>query len=439
MTRTARVGFALAAVLCLVATVAAAEDRQALEAELFSEAAGTTAAAEAPLLIPTPEPKTVAFSGQITGAADVQYSNTRNADSLNTFSIADLFLDVRLAQQAKVFLSLELTYLSQGSLTALALPEAFFDFNLERAAYFRTGKQVLQWGRCYLWNPTDLINVERERFIRRLGQREGAYGMKIHIPFGTTVNIYDFIDTGRAVDVESLANALKVEFLLGNLEIAFSGWGKKGYSPVWGLDLSARVFGIDTLGEISTSRGDNLARARVVEGQLETARDPEAWATRASLNLSRGFTVGDFKDRLTVMVEGYYDRTAYADNVLADPTDYPFAQPVWSPGSVVPTVHGTYQDFITLNQLYQPNYFSRAYVAVFTTFTRFILTDMALNANYIQNLVDTSGLVSAGVTYTTLNSFTAGFLANVPVGGPEREYTFQGLKYDLQLTLSLAF
>jgi hypothetical protein len=439
MTRGACLRTVVAGVLCLLAAGAAAEDRQALEAELFTDAAGTTAAADVPVAIPTPDPKTVAFSGQITGAADVQYSNTRNADALNTFSIADLFLDVRLAQQAKVFLSLELTYLSQGSLTALTLPEAFFDFNLERAAYFRTGKQVLQWGRCYLWNPTDLINVERERFIRRLGQREGAYGMKVHVPFGTTVNIYDFVDTGRATDLESLANAFKVEVLLGNLEIAFSNWVKRGYAPVWGLDLSTRVFGIDTQGEISTSHGDYLARARVVEGELATARDPEAWATRASLNLSRGFTVGDFKDRLTVMVEGYYDRTAYTDNVLADPTDYPFAEPVWGPGSLVPTVHGTYQEYITLNQLYQPNYFSRAYVALFTTFTRFLLADMALNANYIQNLVDASGLVSAGVTYTTLNSFTAGFLANVPVGGPDREYTFQGMKYDLQLTVGISF
>jgi len=75
MTRAAYVGFALAAVLCLVTPAAAAEDRQALETELFSDAAGTTASSEAPLLIPTPEPKTVAFSGQITGADVHSYAD----------------------------------------------------------------------------------------------------------------------------------------------------------------------------------------------------------------------------------------------------------------------------------------------------------------------------------------------------------------------------
>jgi hypothetical protein len=30
-----------------------------------------------------------------------------------------------------------------------------------KIVYFRAGKQVAQWGRCYLWNPTDLINVEK--------------------------------------------------------------------------------------------------------------------------------------------------------------------------------------------------------------------------------------------------------------------------------------
>ena len=32
----------------------------------------------------------------------------------------------------------------------------------EDKIYFRTGKQVLKWGRSYFWNPTDLINVEKD-------------------------------------------------------------------------------------------------------------------------------------------------------------------------------------------------------------------------------------------------------------------------------------
>ena len=176
----------------------------------------------------TPDSKTVGFSGEITSAAVDLVSNTRDANYLYTLTVADFYLDARLPRQAKVFADVETTYLSQGQTTSVALQELFLDFNLDQFAYFRAGKQVLQWGRCYLWNPTDLVNVELPHFIRKLGTREGAYGLKMHIPFGTVLNIYDFLDTGTAEDAGAVANAVKVEYLLGNFEVAASGWGKKG-------------------------------------------------------------------------------------------------------------------------------------------------------------------------------------------------------------------
>lgn len=442
MTRRACAALVLVLALALAGVGARAEDRQALEAELFADAAPTTVVATAdPLTALVPEAKTVGFSGEITSAVVDVLSTTLGADSLYTYTVGNVFLDARLARQAKVFANLEATYLSQGQATLVTLRELFFDFNLAQAAYFRTGKQVLQWGRCYLWNPTDLVNVERPRFVRKIGYREGAYGMKVHVPFGVGVNFYDFIDTGTALQAETAANALKVEVLIGNLEVALSGWGKKGYHPVWGLDLSTRVLGVDLLGEVGVSRGENFARARVVDGVLTAIADPEAWAPRASLDLSRSFTVGDFKDRMTVMLEGYYDRTGYEGNPLSDPTLRPFARPVTSftPSGPVVTAQGTFRDFLDLNELFQPNYFSRAYVAVFTTFTRFLLTDLTLSANYVHNLSDHSSLVSTGLTYAELNTFTLGLLANRYLGAPDTEYTFSGQKYDLQLTFGISF
>lgn len=425
---------------CLAAGAAAAEDRRELEASLFSsEADSSTATAEAPLpvAIPTPDPKTVGFSGQITSALVDQISNSHAANYLYTYTVGTFYLDARLARGAKVFANLEADYLSQSQTTAVFLRELFFDFNLDRAIYLRTGKQVLQWGRCYLWNPTDLINVERPQFVAKIGAREGAYGIKAHVPFGTAANFYGFLDTGSAPNAETAAGAVKAEFLLGNFEVAFSGWSKKGYRPVWGLDFSTRILGIDALGEVALSQGDNRSRARVRNGVLTLETDNTAWTPRASLDFSRSFTVGNFKDRLTVMVEGYYDRAGYETNVLGDATEYPFAQPVTVDGT--PAVRGTQQEFIRALNLYQPNYLSRAYVALFTTFNRFILTDLSLSLNYIQNLVDYSGLLSTGVTYADQNGFTAGLLVNADLGGPDKEYTFAGEKYNIQMTFGISF
>lgn len=424
-----------------LATAVLADDHQTLEAELFTESAGTTTTAAGssnlPVLIPTPEAKTIGFSGQITSAGVNQISNTQAANALYTYTVSDVFLDARLPQDAKVFADLEAVYLSQNQITQVALQELFFDFNFSRAIYFRTGKQVLQWGRCYLWNPTDLINIEKPHFIPKIGTREGAYGLKMHVPFGTTVNLYSFIDTGNVMDTEHTAAAVKAEFLLGNFEIAFSGWGKKGYHPVWGTDFSTRLLGLDTLGEVAVSQSEIQPRAQVEGGRLVLRTSDQSWVPKVSLNFSRSFTPGNFKDQLTVMVEGYYDRAGYAGDVLADATDYPFAQPVAGQAGV--TTHGTFQDFITLNHLYQPNYFSRAYVALFITYTQFLLTDMVLNANYIRNMVDGSGQASLGVTYTQLNSFTTGALAVFNLGGPDREYTFSDERGMLQLTLGISF
>jgi hypothetical protein len=417
----------------------AAENRQAMEAAMFSDSAENSSTVDAPLpmAIPTEEPKSIGFSGQITSAFIEQVSNTISAYPLYTFTVGDIYMDARLAQQAKVFLSLEATYLSQTQITDVALKELFFDFNVDHAVYFRTGKQVLQWGRCYLWNPTDLINIERVTFIRKIGEREGAYGLKTHIPFGTSMNIYSFLSTGLVNDIQDVAGSFKVEYLLGNFEMALSAWGKRGYLPVWGYDFSTRIFGIDTVGEVTISRGDPVKRAILQGDVLTVGRLEGEWYPKASLDFSRSFTPGNFKDQLTVMVEGYYDRAGYTQHVFADPTQYMYATPVFNGNTI--TSQGTAKDFILGNNLYHQNYFAEGYVAMFITWNRFLVTDMILNLNYIQNINDACGILSTGVTYTTLHSLALGALLNYNVGPADREYTFRGEKYNLQLTVGIAF
>lgn len=283
-----------------------AEDA-ASELEMFSVPEVVTQAAVK--AGPAEEKKTLGFSGEaVSVLEDVVYSSSAG-NAFNSYITGNLMLDARLKNGVKAFANMETSYQSKTRETSSVLREAFLDFNLDRRVYFRTGKQVLQWGRCYLWNPTDLINVEKKPFTRKIGYRDGAYGVKFHVPFGTAYNIYGFLDTGGAAEDRDLGGALKFELLAGKTEMAFSGWAKRDRRPVFGYDLSSRLGDVDIAGEVSAARRDNTRFIRAGGGALETYRKNNDWVTKAAINFSEGFRLGNFNDRFTVATEFFYNQT----------------------------------------------------------------------------------------------------------------------------------
>jgi hypothetical protein len=391
---------------------------------------------------PAEEKKTIALSGEFTSAAiNSILTSSSTSNSLYTFSVCNLFLDARLKKMMKVFANMEIDNISQTNTTTTFWRELFFDFNYENKAYFRTGKQVLQWGRCNLWNPTDFINIEKKPFIRKIGYREGTYGLKAHVPFGTKYNFYGFIDTEGAAKSEDASLALKFEFMAGNTEMAFSSWLKNNKSPAYGYDFSSRLFHIDLLGEISVSKDDIQDRLIEESGVISTTRNTNDWAPQASFDMTKFFDLGNFTKRISVTNEFFYNGRGYNDNIFGDNRTYTFAKPIVTvtPLGLVTETTGTKARFFTANNLYSQNYYSKYYDAVFVSVGRFIVTDMTLNLNYIKNLCDTSGVLSTGVTYTNLNDFTLGLLVDSVLGSPNEEYTLPNEKFDVQLTLGITF
>lgn len=378
--------------------------------------------------------KTVGLSGGLITVLQDVISSTGAPGRLDTYAVANFALDARLERGYKAYANLETAHHSSAGGTDFRLREAFVDFNLARRAWFRAGKQVLQWGRCALWNPTDLINVEKTPFIRRIGAREGAAGLKLHIPYGTRYNLYAFLDTGSAREDRDAAAAVKFELLAGRTEMAFSAWNRRGSYPVLGYDISSRLGEVDIKGEVSASRRDNAYYIREDAGVLSVYRKDRAWPVRAALNLSRGFRVGDFNDRLTAAAEFFYHANGYASAPFRDRALYAFTGPL---APAFPA--GTKGAYLLGSGLYEPNHLGRRYAALFTTFTRFIVTDLALTGNYIRNLDDRSGAVSAGLTYTDINGFTAGFLGTLFTGPARSEYTYAGVRGLAQLTAGVSF
>ncbi|MGA1867256.1 MAG: hypothetical protein ACMUJM_01795 [bacterium] len=405
---------------------------------------------------PEEEKKSIGISGEATSI--LEFTGTRDWLQVgNEIEVSDdkstilsssiqgnIFFDARLPKGTKCFANLETHYYSTADEANFFLREFFIDFNIHHAVYFRTGKQVLQWGRCYLWNPSDLINVEKRTFKEKIGTREGAHGIKIHAPFGTKYNIYGFLDTGDVEEGDEIGAALKWECVIGKTEMAFSAWHKKDYRPVYAYDFSTRVWGIDTKGEAALSYGDNYEKLTIEKGLLTKYKEKNRWIPRICVDFGRSFDCMDVPDRISLNVELYYNEGGYTDNLLSDDTPYTFSKPITisdPSGSSQPITlqEGTLRDFLLYTGMYEAHHFSKYYIALFTTTRKFIVSDMQLILNMIGNLNDRSCILTSGIKYTNINDFSIGVTIYSYIGSRKCEYTMHNNAVTAQFTIGVLF
>jgi hypothetical protein len=422
------------------------------ESALFSDSSSTVDSAKVINTVASKQvvEKAVGFSGEITSAHILGlkrsfYSDaTKENTTLANYVVGDLMLDVRLPQGAKAFANLEAQYMPQlpmGSNMIVGLQEIFVDANIDKKVYVRLGKQVLQWGRCWFFNPVDLINVEKKLFIQRIGYREGAYGLKLHVPFGTKANIYGFIDTKNASSVDSVAAAGKVEFLLGGTEMAFSLWDKPTYHPVVGYDISTRLLGLDIAGEVAVSHGSNTPAMRETNGVLDLYKS-EDWITKVAIDIGRNFDFFGFADAITLMASFYYNQAGYNDNAFSDSRNYQYASPVMMQGkSGIPlaVTDSTKQYFLESNNLYEMNSYSKYYAALFFNVNRVFFSGLTYTFNYMANCQQGSSILSTGVGYTSLSEFTINALVIANMGADKLEYTYGGNGLTFRVTAGVTF
>jgi hypothetical protein len=442
--------FPVALLFCVfLYTLIFSQDKALNENDLFSDTSSITKSSEIVNNAASKEtnPKSTSLSGVITtafiGSANRGwFDSLRRKDlQLTNFTVGNLLLDIRLPQGAKAYANVETQYIPNTSSVLVSLRELFVDGNLHKKIYLRMGKQVLQWGRCDMWNPTDLINVEKKLFIQKIGYREGAYGVKLHIPFGTTYNIYGFIDTREASSVDSVAAAGKFEFLIGSTEMAFSMWDKKNFHPVFGYDFSTRLAGIDFTGELSVSNGGNSYIAQEQNGSLSEIKSGDR-QTRLCIDVGRPFDFFDISQALSVTASFYYNTGGYGDNPFGDSNTYSFKNPVIAldaNGKPVIKTSGTKADFLTLNNLYQMNDFSRYYVGLDIEISRIFFSALSGFFKVIDNIPQSSMVLTTGVNVVSLNEFFTGLTINGYFGKKNTEYTFQNQALAIQLTAGVTF
>lgn len=368
-------------------------------------------------------------------------------------AIADARFEARLARGFRALGTMEASHAGE-----FRVPELFLDAQIANLLYLRMGKQVLQWGRCQFFNPTDLINVEANTFFQRLGNREGAFGLKAHMPLGVQGNLYGYADMQGSPTLaatssgapnapstvtstsplagrpDSLRFAFKAETLVGRTEIAASILASPHHDFIYGFDFSSRLWGLDLSGEWALHQGIQRRKLELADGALlpQFTATSDEWVSQAALGLSRAFTVNGVPDRLLVLGEYFFNGAGTAQTQIPWPTDSDFADQL--AGAAEPLLNAALR-----TGAYKPNAYSRHYAAVFTTFSRFIRSDIDLLANAIANINQSCAQISAGLSYRDLNDFTLTFYLNGFVGDNLTEYTFAGSALQAQVLAKVVF
>lgn len=418
--------------------------------------------------------KTVTFTGELqavsTYSIDRDYlleDGDFDDNEFENYLTANFLLDVRLKKNIKGFANIQVDYypnayeetstVSLGSTevdattevnTDYSLKEIFVDVNNDRKVYYRIGKQVLQWGRGYLWNPTDLINIDKKSFLDDdTDDRDGVYGLKAHIPDGAEKNYYVFIDSTDADNIDEFGGAVKYEFLVENTEMAVSAWAKKGYNAVLGYDVSKRLNDIDFIGEISLSDGANQTKFKVVDGTL-VEYEESGIIPQVTVGFTKTFDYKDENDKVSFTGEFFYNHGGYEENIFADDTEYVTDISVEtitteSDGTLTLETIDNYEmtiaEALVYKDYYETNMLSKYYAAFFTSINEFTREELTLNINWIGNLNDHSSILSTGISYADINDLSMSLILNSYLGPDDAEYTTAGLGAYIEFVLGISF
>ena len=293
---------------------------------------------------------------------------------------------------------------TENQTTLLGVKEFFVDFNAANTVYFRAGKQVLQWGTGYFWNPTDLINIEHKSFTNLTALLDGVFGLRTDVVFAREFHLYTFLNLNNATDVTGAAFAARTEFLLGTFEFGFSGWFKPNKIPVFGTDFTTPLFwSLNMTGEASFSWGDNQDKMDT-SGTIYSIRD--RLVPKVDIGLSRSFDAGDVQDRIMVNAEFFYNDSGYDQNMFQALSGNP---------ALATFLTGGY---------YQPGYYGKYYGAFFVTINQFIIHDMTLSVSGLGNFSDLTGIALVMLGYTPVNNFELDLQVGTYIlGANNGEYT----------------
>ena len=137
----------------------------------------------------------------------------------------------------------------------------------------------------------------------------------------------------------------------------------------------------------------------------------------------------------------FYNGDGYSENPIENKNNYVYSEPVvFKKNGTTYTLPGCdMKTYLLGHGLYSANYLSKYYAALFITIKEFITSDYTLTLNAISNIQQKSYIVSTGLSYTSINDFTASATVNGYLGDENGEYRAGGVKYDVLVTAGILF
>lgn len=351
------------------------------------------------------------------------HDKSHKNNSLNNRLKTTLDLDGRFKDGVKLYSQLEYIYnsnfyyrryndefsnLKEHSKDEFTTKELFLDFNINRAVYFRAGKQNIKWGRGILWNPTDLISIEKKNIINYDQNREGAKGLRVHIPFGLENNTYLFVATGDLKQSEDIGYAAKHQFLIEDTEMSLSIYHKDGYSPIYGFDISTTINSIAVYGELSMIDGKDVKKV----DSLYNIKTESGYKPKIVLGFLKYFDYKDEDSKFSINSEIFYNGFGYSDGNLFN---------------------------LMANNLYVPNEYGKFYLGNFFTINKFIHNNNKLQINSISNLSDNSHMVIIGNDYEYIRDLILSAEVIGFFGKDDKEMTISNNSYALSFSANYRF
>ena len=320
--------------------------------------------------------------------------------------------------------------------------ELFADYVWQDQLFFRFGKHTIKWGTGYFFSPADVLNLTAVDAEDPTADREGPVSLRIQYPFGITGNAYLYTIVNSGAEPLDVAVAPKVEFVVGNGELALGGYYQRTLAPRFVTLYSASIGEVDIFGEGVLLYGSDRVFVRPSRDQSAADADPED-----DLNLvldtyevddalfaqaTAGFRyIREWEDALSLALigqyffngEGYTDEIAglmpAAARLLANTgengliIDDPEAQPEG------------YEDPPALGFGDLTNW-GRHYLGLTLSLSSILDTNLGVTAFGLVNMSDWSGIVTPAISYSFLDKFSISASARFTFGGESGEFTDPG-------------
>lgn len=353
-----------------------------------------------------------------------------------------LDLDAPLPDRSRAHMTLELDHLASSNVASFAMREAFVDAVFLGTLSVRAGKQVLQWSRCQLWTPADLVNVEAPRFQARLGAREGAVGARAHLPLGAGYNLYGFVDAGGVRKPSDVAAVGRFEFTLPHTEVGLTWRHKDGERDVPAIDLSTGYSRWQVAMEAAWLAPGTLRRIRISDPDSGMRQASivgvDRRAPQVSLSVQRPFDAFGRTDRLRLGVEGFWNPEGESRNLFGDIARAArFDRPVFLGRDTIFT--GPEAALLVFGGGYRPYQLNRHYLMGFATFSDAFVNSGTLQISALGNLDDGSWQGLAEWSWESLHGLEFSLSVSVPFGSYPGEFTWTSDYSTLRADLGIRF